>query len=224
MLRRPHAGLIARLLLGLFGGALIAHFQADAGHLGRPDYAWARPMIAVTFAAVALCLAEVDKRLAASGLTGALTAAWAVVVLCCVPETGHLPPVLAVTTALATWQFLSKATIPLPCHLAIIWLVLSAGVFGSSGRPSALCGALFGVWPFVLTALARPGTMRFGVPIGRACVYAALGGLGALVVSRTGALAQAGLRAPVLAIGATISVTVVLLAVVESRQFRPAKA
>ena len=90
--------------------------------------------------------------------------------------------------------------------LAVVGLVMWSGLFGATGRESALVGALFAAWPLVLVLTG----------VGSPVVAAGLGSVAAVAVARTGAL-QPTVRPALSAVAVAVFVTLAALAVARPR-------
>ncbi len=73
-------------------------------------------------------------------------------------------------------------------HVVAIGIVLWSGLYGATGRESAIVGALFAFWPLVLVVVVChwPGRPQ-PVPVTR-WIIGLIGGVAAVAVARTGAL------------------------------------
>lgn len=205
-------GVMWRMAVGTIGGMVVVRQQWRFGHLDRSHYGWARFAIVATLAVTALVLPTVHRALPRPAAPAVLVASWAAVIYGCIPETGRQPGLLAMVFGLAAWELLGRTTLPWPAHLAQIFLLISSGVFGTAGWPSALLGTLFGIWPLVLVtgaSLVAPLATRRSISPARIEVIAALGCIGSVVVARTGALVHPGIRGAMVAIAVVAAIEVV---------------
>ena len=107
----------------------------------------------------------------------------------CVPETDHIPEVAALTLAVLAAEIVWRRTLPWFVHVMVAGLVLWSGLYGATGRHSAIVGALFAFWPAMIVplgALVFPVVARRPEPL--RWVIAGFGSAAAVIVSRTGAL------------------------------------
>ncbi|MFM7253429.1 MAG: hypothetical protein ACKO27_10245 [Ilumatobacteraceae bacterium] len=137
-------------------------------------------------------------------------------VYCCVPETSHLPWVALAVAALAALEYGGHGLMPW-WTASVAVLVAWGGWHGGHYRSSALVGAVFAWWPWVLVwivhLVARAAGGRASVRAG--AVTAATGMVAAIVVARTGALARTlspAVIAVVVAVVATLPVVAGALA------------
>ena len=73
----------------------------------------------------------------------------------CVPETSdQMFHVAALLVVLGTTEVALSSRLPWWVHSATVGVVAWAGLYGSSGRSSAVVGAVFALWPFVLLPAA----------------------------------------------------------------------
>lgn len=134
-------------------------------------------------------------------------------VYCCVPETSHLPWVALAVAALAALEYGGHALMPWWTACVAV-LVAWGGWHGGHYRSSALVGAVFAWWPWVLVwvvhLVARAAGGRASVRAG--AVTAAAGVVAAIAVARTGALART-LPPAVIAVAVAVLATLPVVAV-----------
>ncbi len=162
----------------------------------------------------AMTLPVAHRQLTRPGAPAVLVSTWAAAIYGCVPETGPLPPALAMVFGLTAWELLGRTALPWQVHYAEVFLIMSMGVFGTAGRPSALVGTLFGIWPLIVVAATsfRRVTQSGSMPR-RIEGLAVVGCIGSLVVARTGALAASGITQAALSIAVVIAATVTLASI-----------
>ncbi len=78
------------------------------------------------------------------------------VVYSCVPETDHIVAVAATAAIVVLFEFSGTFPVTASWYVGVVFLVVWAGLFGATGRPSALVGALFaiGITPAIGTWIA----------------------------------------------------------------------
>ena len=113
----------------------------------------------------------------------------------CVPETDQLPAIALMTLGLAGVEAVTRHRSEPIVFVVAAAIVLWAGLYGATGRASAIVGAWFAFWPVVIVpvvaALCQPSarirtcwlTQRRMHP-----VIAFIGALAAIGVARTGAI------------------------------------
>jgi hypothetical protein len=175
-MRDERRRLALRVSSGVAAGAWVVWRSWDASHLS--DRSWAAAGTMLAMAAVTAVLPVVRRRLPAPGAVPALIGVMQFAIYACVPETDQIPRVALIVVALGAIELGSRHVVPWWVHGVVAAVVLWSGIFGATGRESALIGALFACWPIVLVAL---------VP-GNALVAAAVGSIAAVAVARTGAL------------------------------------
>jgi hypothetical protein len=117
-----------------------------------------------------------------------LTAA-AIAIYGCVPETTHMPAFGLMTIGLAVVEVVTRQRSAPVVFVVAAASVLWSGLYGATGRDSAIVGALFALWPVVIVptvALLVPG-LRFRCEL-VSWVIAAIGAAAAVAVARTGAI------------------------------------
>ena len=121
----------------------------------------------------------------------ALLAITTLTIYLCVPETDQMPMVSLVVVVLLVVELLLGRPAPAALHLVAAAMVLWSGLYGATGRASAIVGTLFAFWPLVLVAAATSGLWWWQPrPAARTQRWAIgfVGGIAALVVARTGAI------------------------------------
>jgi hypothetical protein len=178
-----------RVAVGLAGVAILADCW---DRLNTTSRWWVVPCVLALASALPWC----TERLAAHAppATVPLTvAAVAAVTYLCVPETDQMLGAAIPAALLAGLELVGRRATPAWAQSAVALLVLWAGFYGATGRPSALVGAAFAWWPLLAGALiAAAGLVSASSAAGVARGLAVVGlGLGAAgVVARTGALAD----------------------------------
>jgi hypothetical protein len=122
------------------------------------------------------------------GEVPALLGLAAIAIYGCVPETDQMPTIAVLLAGLALVELITRTPSAPVVHAMAFALVLWSGLYGATGRESAIVGALFAFWPLVLVLLVchRPGRAQ-PRPIIR-WVIGMIGGIAAVAVARTGAL------------------------------------
>jgi len=111
-------------------------------------------------------------------------------IFACVPETSdQMFHVAAMLVVLGGSELLLRATLPWWVHSAATAVVAWAGLYGSTGRPSAIVGALFALWPLVLPAITVMLVPRLALaPAWTTWVIVAFGTSASWMTARSGAL------------------------------------
>jgi hypothetical protein len=123
------------------------------------------------------------------GEVPALLGLAAVAIYGCVPETNNqMPAIFAMLASLFAIEILARRPSGLLVHAVATGIVLWAGLYGATGRESAIVGALFAFWPLVLVVVVchRPDRPQ-PAPVARWSI-GLIGGIAAVAVARTGAL------------------------------------
>jgi hypothetical protein len=179
-----------RWAIGLAGGALVVAASWNASDLGTSPNWWAAigTMVVAVVLAEALPLAQ--RLMPTPGAVPAALTATTAAVYGCVPETDQIPPIGVFVVALVLVEVVTRRRLRLSWHAGASLLVLWAGIYGATGRPSALVGALFAWWPVVIVPLAAAALPALAVASREPTrwLIAAVGSVAALAVARTGAL------------------------------------
>ena len=125
----------------------------------------------------------------APGEVPALLGLTAIAIYACVPETNNQMPAIGVMLAsLFVIELVARQPSAPLVHAVAIGIVLWSGLYGATGRDSAIVGALFAFWPLALVVIVChwPGRAEPG-PIVR-WLIGLIGGIAAVAVARTGAL------------------------------------
>lgn len=182
----PH---LLRWAIGLGVGGLVVWWVWRVSALDEARHSWVVWAVLITGVLLAEALPEVMKALPEPGLlTGTLVLSLAAV-YGCVPETNHIYGIAVVLIAVGVIEVLTRQTMPIAWHAIAATLVLWSAMFGAAGRQRAFVGGLFAFWPVILlgfVATVVPSIVRSHI-VARVLI-AALGGGGAIVVARTGAL------------------------------------
>ena len=175
---------------GLLAGVTIVKLGWRPSGLHERDRWWAIVAIIAVAVIVAEALRRLRPLLSTPGTVPLLICAAAASIYLCVPETtNQMPMVGSVVTLVTLAELRSRRQL----HIGILGLtagiVLWSGIYGATGRQSALVGALFSMWPIVIVALAAllvPRLAHVAEPV--RWLVAALGVAAAVTVARTGAL------------------------------------
>lgn len=179
--------------------------------LGDGTWIWAVPAT-VAVALLLTWLIEAVRVLLPAGWVSGLLVAITAIVYACVPETDHIAWIAALPFTIALLELGLRRHLPFGWSYGAAGAVLGAGVYGATGRDSALVGTFFAWWPLALLVIvvilipAMGSASKFvlaGIVL--------IGGIAASWVARTGALQPTigpALRA--VAIAAPVSLVVAL--------------
>ena len=119
----------------------------------------------------------------------ALLGLTAIAIYGCVPETSNQMPAIGVMLAsLFLIELVAREPSAPIVHAVAAAIVLWSGLYGATGRESAIVGALFAFWPLVLVVIVCHWPGRdLPRPVTR-WVIGLIGGIAAVAVARTGAL------------------------------------
>ena len=178
-----------RLALGAATGLAAVAASWNASDLGERSHWWAAATATLLTALIAAALPLARRLLPQPGAVPLTSLIWLAAVYSCVPETDHVLPAAMIVGVVATLELVAGEYLPFGWQLGIIGLVMWTGLYGATGRQSALVGALFGAWPVVLGPLTAMVSRLRRTAQWRRWFVTACGGGGALAVARTGALA-----------------------------------
>lgn len=210
-----------RLALGAATGLAAVALSWSASDLGKRSQWWAAAVAILLAAILAGALPLARRLLPRPGTVPLTVLAWLAGVYGCVPETDQVLGVAMLVAMIALVELVASEYLPFGWQLGIIGAVLWAGLYGATGRQSALVGALFGAWPVVLGPLVALLSRLRQTPQLVRWAVAAMGAGAALAVARTGALATTigpALRAVAFWGSASLGVTVMLGWVTARRQ------
>jgi hypothetical protein len=146
-----------------------------------------------------------------------LLAMTALAVYLCVPETDQMPAIAAMIVCLAVIEIVARRPSGPIVQVIAAGIVLWSGLYGATGRASAIVGAIFAFWPLVLVfgvALVRLRRERPTIGLPQRIGIGLVGGIAAVAVARTGALqatvGPAILSAAIAAVGSGLVVVLIL--------------
>lgn len=185
----PTARTTVRLAAGGVGAGLVLRSAWTASDLGAPERWWAVAGVIALWLVLAWALPALRRLLPRPGDVPVVFAVVLLTSFLCIPETNQVLRVALVVTVLVVAEGVSRRRAPIVVVALAAAYVMWAGIFGATGRQSALVGVLFAWWPIVILpllatwrpALARTSTWARGLVV-------SIGAAGALVVARTGAL------------------------------------
>ena len=147
----PRSSTVVHVVAGAVLGALVVVVAWDASDLGSPSRWWAVAGTMVTGALVVMSMSVVAT--ATPTLVPWLVMCACAATYACVPETDQIPWVAVVAVAAFVVHLITSATgrpVHWMLHVVAATAVLWAGIYGATGRQSALIGALYSWWPFAL--------------------------------------------------------------------------
>jgi hypothetical protein len=104
----------------------------------------------------------------------------------CVPETDQMPTIGWMLAGLLLIELVTRSTSSPAAQVVAAGIVLWSGIYGATGRGSAIVGAWFAFWPLVLVVSAA---LVFGLRASPTrWAIGAIGAVAAVAVSRTGAI------------------------------------
>ena len=190
-------------------GLSIVALTYGASGLGDSGRWWAA-FVAIGLAVAALdVLPAVRRLLPLPGLAPSTIVATLVAVYLCVPETEQIPIAAFVPVVVVALEVVGRRQVGLEWYAVAAASVLWAGMFGATGRQSALVGALFAWWAVALLPLVH--AVRPIRSVGAGVVVAVIGAGAAVVMARTGGISDTGSTAWIAAV--TVAVVSFLVAI-----------
>lgn len=120
-----------------------------------------------------------------------LLAMTALAVYLCVPETDQMRAIAAMVVCLGLIEIVARRPSGPIVQIAAAGIVLWSGLYGATGRASAIVGVFFAFWPLVLVfgvGLWRLRREQPAIGLPQRVGIGLVGGLAAVAVARTGAL------------------------------------
>lgn len=217
----PSGSVVARVVAGLVAAWLVLQSSVSASSLDTPERRWALVGVIALSVALAWLLPAMRRLLPRPGDVPLVLCAVLLVSYLCVPENDQIHRVATVVALVAIAEGVSRRRLPILALAVVASYVMWAGVFGATGRQSALVGTLVAWWPFVLgpllvrwrPALARAGPWTMGA-------ITAIAATAAAVVARTGAL-EPTIGPALIATAIAIAASLVVAAIVAAVSARP---
>ena len=206
------------LPIGAGIGLLIVVLTYSVSGLGATDRYWAAGAAILVAVLVADGLTGLCSIAPTPGLVPAALLATLAAIFLCVPETDQIPVAMIVPGVVLAAELLQRRQMGIEWYAVAAASVGWAGMFGATGRQSALAGALFAWWPIVLPMLVnlvRP--IRSALD---ASLVIVVGAVAALIMARTGGIADSSSVVVVSVLGAVV-VSVGLAALIISRASAP---
>ncbi len=186
-----------RRALGAGLGLLVVVLSYGPSRLGDADRWWAAGLTVLVAVVLSDSLVDLRALLPTPGVAPASIVVALVAVYLCVPETDQVAIAALVPLVVVGLELVGRGQVGLEWYAVAAASVGWAAMFGASGRQSALVGALFAWWAVLLVPLVH--RVR-AMPDERSAVATAvIGGLAAIVMARTGGIADSGTTAVVVA-------------------------
>jgi hypothetical protein len=206
-----------RRALGAGIGLAIVIATYGASGLGDVGRWWAAGATIVVAVLLVDLLADVRRLLPIPGTAPLTLVAALIAIYLCVPETDQIQIAAFIPVALVGMELLSRRQMGLEWYAVAAASVGWAGLFGATGRQSALVGAIFAWWAVALVPLVhmvRPLTSKAA-----ALLVAAVGAISVVVMARTGGIAdtaEAAWLAAALIAAASFGIGILLAATVRT--------
>jgi len=184
-------------------GLAIVVLSYGPSRLDDPDRWWAAGVAILLAVVLADALVDLKVLLPTPGLAPGTIVVALVAVYLCVPETDQIAIAALIPVVVVALEVVQRTQVGLEWYAVAAASVGWAGMFGATGRQSALVGALFAWWAVLLVPLVN--RVRPIVRQQNAVLVALIGGVAAIVNARTGGLSDSG---------ATAALTVAAFAIV----------
>jgi hypothetical protein len=199
---------------GAAAGLTIVALTWNVNSFSGPGRQWAAAATILLGAVLVEALPILRRALPWPGASPATLLAALIAAALCVPETDQFPVAALLPGMLLVAELTGRRQLGLEWYAVAAASVAWGAVFGASGRQSALVGAMFSWWPVLLPVgvlvLVESQPSRCPSHAARrrvSAIAAAVGAVAAMVVARTGALADTGGPA-VLAVAVAITASV----------------
>ena len=183
------------------GLAVLVTTYAASGY-GDDSRWWAVALTILVAIALVDLLPDTRRLLPVPGVAPLTIGAALVAIYLCVPETDQIPVAAFLPVLLVVLELVGRQQLGVEWYAVAAAAVLWAGMFGATGRQSALVGALFAWWAVALVPMVN--AVRPIRSTGTALVVAAIGAIAVVVVARTGGIADTGAAAWVAAVVAAV--------------------
>lgn len=217
--------MLLRIAVAAIGVWFVLRSSWDPSRLGERDRWWAVAAVVIVTVALVWLMPALRRLLPRPGDAPLVLAGVLLAMYLCVPETDHIVEVAAVLGIVTIGEALTRRRLPDSAMLVLAIYVLWAGVFGATGRQSALVTAFVAWWPVLLLPLLarwRPALANCGEWARGSIVF--IGTLATWGVARTGGVRTTVMPAVVASIAAiTISLLIAAgVATAATRRFRAA--
>ncbi len=203
-----------RRALGAGIGLAVVVATYNASGFGDSSRWWAAASTILVAVALADLLPAVRELLPIPGVAPLTIVAALVAVYLCVPETDQVPVAAILPVVVVVLELVGRRQVGLEWYAVAAAAVLWAGMFGATGRQSALVGALFAWWAVALLPLVH-GLRRLPAGTWVGVIIAAIGAVAAMVMARTGGIASSGSAAWIAAV--TVAVVSLIVSLVVER-------
>ena len=174
---------------------MLVYMPAGFGDLGR---VWAAAAMLVVGFVAGEALTELRMQVGVPGIVPSGLLAVLLAMYLCVPETDQFAVAALVPVTVLVLELVRREQLGVEWYALAAVSVAWAGMFGSSGRQSALIGAIFAWWPILLPWVISRST---GV-CSRYSMLASMviGAAAALIFARTGGISDSTSRAILVAV------------------------
>lgn len=205
-----------RYVIALVVSALALATAWNASYLFIRTERWVIIATPIVCLSVAWALPILRRSIRQPGVVPMALASSMAAVYGCVPETDQIPPIALCVVIVLVLELVTWRPLPTSWFAGVATLILIGGLYGATGRQSALIGALFAAWALVfLPMVERIRPRVLGAPEPVRWFIAGVGSIGSIAVARTGALQHTADPA-ILAVAITVvATTTISIAVIE---------
>ena len=175
---------------GAVAAAAAAAIAWSASSLGEPPHRWVVVAVLVGGAGFGATIDDVRDSIGTPGVLPLAVVAAAAATYGCVPETDQMTEIGITAALVVVVELVIRRPLPSVWHGATSALVLWAGLYGATGRQSALLGALFACTIIPLLGVVLAIAPHFAhVTEAWRWIVLACGAISASAMARTGGIA-----------------------------------
>ena len=187
-----------RRAIGVGGGLIIVALVYGPAGFGSTDRVWAAAGTLLLGLVLGEALTDLRSQVGIPGVVPAALLAVLLAMYLCVPETDQFVVAALIPLALLVFELVRREVLGVEWYALAALSVAWAGMFGATGRQSALIGALFAWWPVLLPSIVSfvTGVRSRNSAIGSMTI----GAVAAVLFARTGGISDSGVTAAVLVV------------------------
>lgn len=204
-------------IVGVGGGLLIVSLVYAPAGFGDVERVWAAAATMLLGLVLGEALTDFRSQVRTPGAVPAGLLAALLAMYLCVPETDQFVVAAMIPLALLAMELVRRGQFGVECYAVAALSVAWAGMLGTTGRQSALVGALFAWWSFLLPwMISRAMGVRSG---SSTIVLTMVGAVAAVLFARTGGISDSGATAALVA--AALAVVTVAIGWAAARRLAP---
>ena len=207
-------------IVGAGGGFLIVALVYAPAGFGDVERVWAAAATMLLGLVLGAALTDMRSRVGTPGAVPAGLLAALLAMYLCVPETDQFVVAAMIPVALLAMELVRREQFGIEWYALAAFTVAWAGMFGATGRQSALVGALFAWWPILLPWMISRSMGAFSRSF--TIVLTLVGAVAAMLFARTGGISDSGATAALVA--AALAVVTVAIGWLVARRLEPTPA